>query len=250
MANAPTFSSLPVEIHLEIVNHLDISTRFALAYTSRYFNQVTPRQVPPVTNMDKLDYLCTAETWPMFVPLSLESSHLTFLLIVLLTIPPRYDGYFSCSQCLKMRPGSAFAIRQLQGKRGCGNWDNARRFCISCGIRKQIYQPGHVIPIDEISRFTICWCSKFPGVGTHSLLFGNCTHCGKTLPVIHYIWGYAYQPCLDYFSCLFCGYRGTLNSICPPLRGQLDEIIQQYRNSLLKNSEPSSSQKEEFSSSS
>jgi hypothetical protein len=128
-----------------------------------------------------------------------------------------------------MRPATAFSTKQLQGKRSRGYSENGRRFCLSCGIRRHIYQPGHVIPIDKRGRFAVCWCNKFPGTGSYSLLFGGCTRCGEAMPVIHYIWGYAYQPCLDYFSCCSCGYKGNLNSLDRPLCGQLDEIIHQYR---------------------
>lgn len=59
-------SPLPVEIHLSIIDYLGYSARIALAYTNRYFNEMVVRQ-PPTTREGKLEYVCEAETWPMFV---------------------------------------------------------------------------------------------------------------------------------------------------------------------------------------
>jgi len=72
-----------MEIHLEIIDRLDGPARFALAYTNHYFDQIVTRQVPPPTNADKLDYLCAAETWPMFV---LSVKQLSELLLAILTV--------------------------------------------------------------------------------------------------------------------------------------------------------------------
>lgn len=58
--------SLPVEIHLSIIDYLDYTARIALAYTNRYFNEIVVRQ-PPVTREGKLKFVSEAETWPMFV---------------------------------------------------------------------------------------------------------------------------------------------------------------------------------------
>jgi hypothetical protein len=59
-------SPLPVEIHLSIIDYLDYTARVALAYTNRYFSEIVARQ-PPTTTEGKLEFVCEAETWPMFV---------------------------------------------------------------------------------------------------------------------------------------------------------------------------------------
>jgi hypothetical protein len=59
-------SPLPVEIHLSIIDYLDYTARVALAHTNHYFNEIVVRQ-PPTTREGKLEFVCEAETWPMFV---------------------------------------------------------------------------------------------------------------------------------------------------------------------------------------
>ena len=58
--------SLPVEIHLSIIDYLDYTARVALAYTNRYFNEIVVRR-PPTSREGKLKFVSEAETWPMFV---------------------------------------------------------------------------------------------------------------------------------------------------------------------------------------
>jgi hypothetical protein len=67
-----TLASLPPEIHLEIIDYLVYPARLALAYTNTYFRQTVARQSPS-TKEEKLDFLCEAETWSMFVPSPLIS---------------------------------------------------------------------------------------------------------------------------------------------------------------------------------
>ncbi|KAH8695962.1 hypothetical protein BGW36DRAFT_297859 [Talaromyces proteolyticus] len=205
MTTTKSFLSLPIEIHLEVIDCLDYPARFALAYANKYFNQIVTRRVPPPTNEEKLAYLCATETWPV------------------------YRDYLACNQCLKFRPTNAFTNKQHQGKRSRGYSDNKRRFCIRCGVHKHIYQPGHVIPIDNDSKFVICWCCKFPGSGSYCLVFGSCANCGQVMPVMHYIWDQIYQPCLHSFNCFGCGQEGSVSRLHRPLQGRLDDILHQYR---------------------
>ncbi|KAL3707819.1 hypothetical protein TMatcc_005801 [Talaromyces marneffei ATCC 18224] len=204
---------LPVEIHLIIIDYLGYTARIALAYTNHYFNEIVVRQ-PPATREGKLEFVCDAETWPIYTNIN----------------------YLACNQCLKLRPIHAFADKQLRGKRSRGYSDNNRRFCIRCGIQKHIYLPGHLIPIDKPNAanthgfgFSICWCCKFHGRGSYCLVFGSCEDCEQVPPTLHYIWSPTRQPCMQHFNCLCCGREGSLEQDEQPLRGQIDDIIRQYR---------------------
>lgn len=227
-------SSLPVELHLSIIDYLGYTARIALAYTNRYFNEIVVRR-PPVSREAKLDFVLEAENWPMFV-------YPTKIPVLLLF--PRTDqagryaaiDYLACNQCLKLRPIHAFADKQIKGKRSRGYSENSRRFCIRCGIQKHIYLPGHLVPIDKPNptntrgiRFSICWCCKFHGSGSYCLVFGSCERCEQVPPILHYIWSPTHQPCMQHFNCLCCGREGSPEQDTQPLSGQIDDIIRRYR---------------------
>lgn len=53
-----------------------------------------------------------------------------------------------------------FADKQLKVKHGKEHAESDCRFCIDCGVKKRIYQPGQMIDIDRISLLAACG-SKF-----------------------------------------------------------------------------------------
>ncbi|KAB8212890.1 hypothetical protein BDV33DRAFT_197193 [Aspergillus novoparasiticus] len=110
---------LPVELQLQIVNHLDYASQFVLSQTNRYLRSVV-EVAQPTTVEQKLSYLCVAETWR------------------------RYEECFACSRCLRLRSKDEFADKQVSGKRGKQHVQNNHRFCLSCGVWKGIYQSGQI----------------------------------------------------------------------------------------------------------
>ncbi|EED21830.1 conserved hypothetical protein [Talaromyces stipitatus ATCC 10500] len=206
-------NSLPVEIHLGIIDYLDYTACTALAYTNRYFNQIVIRQ-SPTAREERLKFLCEVETWPIYADIN----------------------YLACNQCLKLRPIHAFADRQLRGKRSRGHSESNRRFCLRCGIQKHIYLPGHVIPIVRPSpanahgiSISICSCCKFHGSESYCLAFARCESCEEVPPILHYVSNPGYQRCMHHFYCILCGRKGSIDQWEQPIWGQIDYIVREYR---------------------
>lgn len=86
-------------------------------------------------------------------------------------------GHFSCSRCLKLRLRGAFADKQVKAKRGKGHAESDRRFCVDCGVRKGIYQPGQMIDINGITHFVCGLCRQLCGSGLYCTLCGACQRC-------------------------------------------------------------------------
>lgn len=90
----------------------------------------------------------------------------------------RYQNYFACSQCLKLRFRGPFADKQIKAKRGKGHAESDRRFCIDCGVNKGIYQPGQAITRNGCSRFVCAFGRHLCDSGFY------CTYCGVCQPCL------------------------------------------------------------------
>lgn len=89
----------------------------------------------------------------------------------------RYDEYFSCSLCLKLRPRRSFADKQIRKKRGRGRSESSRRFCVECGVQKRIYQQCQRIDIEGHTHFLCGLCNKLRGSGFYCIPCGACQPC-------------------------------------------------------------------------
>ncbi|KAL5364282.1 hypothetical protein BJX96DRAFT_157081 [Aspergillus floccosus] len=143
---------LPTEIHLQIISYLGYPSCLALSQTSSFFRSMIAVG-KPLTSEQKLSFLCTAENWT------------------------RYKGRFSCSRCLKLRLRAAFADKQVKAKRAKGHAESDRRFCLDCGIKKRIYQPGQMIDINGITHFVCGLCRQMCGSGLYCTFCGSCQRC-------------------------------------------------------------------------
>jgi hypothetical protein len=85
---------------------------------------------------------------------------------------PRYRSYFACSQCLKLRFQGAFADKQVKAKRGKGHAESDRRFCVDCGVKKRIYQPGQKVIVNGKTRYVCGLCRSLFSLGF------SCWRCG------------------------------------------------------------------------
>lgn len=89
----------------------------------------------------------------------------------------RYDDFFACSRCLKLRPKAIFADKQVTGKRGKRHAENDRRLCLACGVSRGIYQAGHGIRIKKRAHFLCGSCWKICGSGRYCMTCRRCEKC-------------------------------------------------------------------------
>ncbi|KAE8371037.1 hypothetical protein BDV26DRAFT_276867 [Aspergillus bertholletiae] len=151
-SSTATLINLPAELQLQIVNHLDYPSQLILSQSNRYLRSIVEVE-KPTTVEQKLSYLCVAETWR------------------------RYEDYFACSRCLKLRSKDEFADKQVSGKRGKQHVENNRRFCLTCGVWKGIYQTGQVIRIKKHDHFLCCLCWEICGYGLYCRVCSRCEDC-------------------------------------------------------------------------
>lgn len=156
---------LPTEMILEIIIYLDYLSCLALLQTNSCFKSMIT-----LTSERKLLFLCEAETWTEYVIYHIWYSYRMVNF-------SRYESHFSCSRCLKLRLRGAFGDRQLEGKRGKGLAESDRRFCLDCGVSKEIYQPGYAIKIREASHFLCGLCRRLCGSGFYCVPCAACKGC-------------------------------------------------------------------------
>lgn len=113
----PPFLRLPVELHLDIIIHLELHDRVSLTLTNRYFRSI----IPPPSHIDFL--VAEVSTWA-------TARHL-----------------YTCKGCVRFRRYEEFADDMKKGKR-CRSFAEANtRFCLKCGV-DGLYSPG--------THLTIC----------------------------------------------------------------------------------------------
>lgn len=108
----PPLLRLPIELHYEIVSHLELQDRVRLTLTSRYFTSL----IEPTTFKDFL----TAETGPWAIS----------------------KDYYACKGCKRFRHLLQFADDMRKGKRARHGVDAQARFCVQCGVDQHWYSPG------------------------------------------------------------------------------------------------------------
>ena len=161
------------------LNPLD---RISLKLTNRYFHST----ISPLTT-EELPWaqqsLCQAP----------KPSTQPTLEIILKTKSEKWrPPYLACMSCLHLRPCYMFADSQIRrfpaprvpkGLRGDlpkTSYYNSRRFCVSCGIKKETrgYQPSDTIIINDVSFLFCCRCKKV-NLRTDSLVLGECQKCAQ-----------------------------------------------------------------------
>ncbi|KAF1994921.1 hypothetical protein P154DRAFT_399752, partial [Amniculicola lignicola CBS 123094] len=111
MAHSP-FLRLPVELHRDIFDYLEIQDKARLQSTSRYFATLTK----PLTYEDFL----AAECKPWAISKQL----------------------YACKGCASFRHLSRFTDDMRKGKRGRHGEEANTRYCVKCGVDRHIYTPG------------------------------------------------------------------------------------------------------------
>lgn len=133
-------SSLPEELHLAIIEKLDVASLFALSRTSRQFQ----RLADPLDTSRRCaleDFLIEAQYFARW---------------------QAQDG-FACFTCSKVLPRNDFGDTQIKGKHGLNGNKQRLRFCIECGVTKRRYPPGARIYQGASVQFVCRSCRQLKG---------------------------------------------------------------------------------------
>lgn len=136
---------LPTELLLQIIHDLDYLTRTRLKSTNRYFNITVNAE--ECDEQDKMSAVLLAQDFP------------------------QNDDAFGCFRCYKVLPASAFDDRLIgrnypvpirlnhvpAAHHRKGGWRELWRYCLDCGFRLQLHEPGEVIYVRGV-RMVICSC--------------------------------------------------------------------------------------------
>lgn len=170
------FLSLPAELLLIILNHLDYSSKLAIQWTSKALYSVMEDHW--ISRTYTMKDLLEIERWPRF------------------TIGQRGEGtkqpialldYFACHICLKIRSASYFSNAMMKGHRGklspILSPERKNRFCIPCGVRWHRYRPGVRIQFGGATGGDglVCYkCHRFKKVSPIEFKERTCAACLQT----------------------------------------------------------------------
>lgn len=125
------FMRLPVELHLSIIDKLELQDTILLARTNQYFRSI----IPTPTHGDLLK--AEADTWA------------------------RDRGLYACSGCVNLRRFEEFADDMKKGKRSRGGTKATERLCLQCGVARCLYTHGVSIKIYGRSHVLCQLCGRF-----------------------------------------------------------------------------------------
>lgn len=139
---------LPAELHLGIIDKLELHDTIILACTNRYFRTMIP--APTLEDILKAE----VDTWA------------------------RDRRLYACSGCVSLRRFEDYADDMKKGKRSRGGAEAKDRLCLQCGVARGLYTHGVSINIygrrhvlcqlcgmftDRTTRHTVCKAC-LPGV--------------------------------------------------------------------------------------
>lgn len=114
-------SNLAGELQDLIITNLHPSAAIALSRTNRHFHSCV--NLHRLSSSVVFDYLHEMEL-----------------------LPTRSDEY-ACYTCLRLKPQSAFTMRQTTHSQGKLGQEPRKRFCLDCGIKSGRHLPGHMMKI-------------------------------------------------------------------------------------------------------
>ncbi|KAF2188927.1 F-box domain-containing protein [Zopfia rhizophila CBS 207.26] len=140
----PPLLRLPIELHRDIVDHLELQDRVRLRLTSRYFTSI----IKPPTCQE----LLAAEATPWAFSRDL----------------------FTCKDCVRFRHLLKFTDDMRKGKRGRQGSEAHTRYCVDCGVAHRRYKPDTEITIMG-QPYVVCrYCKTYTDrIGSK----GACTSC-------------------------------------------------------------------------
>ncbi|SPO06128.1 uncharacterized protein DNG_08817 [Cephalotrichum gorgonifer] len=188
------FERLPPELQREILSRLDYQSLIALSCTNRYLNQtVDPAHLADPA--DKFAFVMRAENYfPRHFPVVVQGQE--------------RPGNFACYVCFRVRGPAHFDADQphsiyvndrgervdglapLRGADGKPSQARAlpppgcklvslRRFCIECGVRHGLHQPGDSLFTKLRQELWVCRCRMVWQKPTCL----KCTRCGGDCPL-------------------------------------------------------------------
>jgi hypothetical protein len=165
--SAPPLASLPglpYELSVAVIEQCDMSSLIALSETSRQFQRLAdPYDKSRRSLMES--FLIEAQTFPRWQQ------------------DPQ-DG-FACFSCTKVLPRARFTTKHTKGIRGRNGGCQYQRFCIQCGMDKDLFVPGSIVRQGGVTRFKCRQCKLLKG-GRFCELCKFCTDCVRR---------YRVQPC-------------------------------------------------------
>jgi hypothetical protein len=110
--NASSLLRLPVELHLQIIDHLELQSMIILAAVNRYFRSI----IEPLSHDEFL--AAEATSWAVKKKL------------------------YICKGCTRFRYIGEFPDDMKKGKRTRSGAKAHDRFCLDCGVKTALYTPG------------------------------------------------------------------------------------------------------------
>jgi hypothetical protein len=159
----PHILRLPVELHLSIIDKLELRENVNFGFTNRYFRSI-------IKTPSHSDYLAVeSDEWA------------------------RNRGLFACSGCSRFRRFEEFADDMKKGKCAGGGIDAETRLCLNCGVTSGLYAPGAVVIIYGKAHVLCRLCRTF----THRV---DCQAAyKKTSPVFQ--WLSVSSKNTDHYAC-------------------------------------------------
>lgn len=149
----PHLLRLPVELHLGVIDKLELRGRNNLAATSRYFRSI----IKPPTHDDYL--LAETSNWATNRCL------------------------FACKGCTRIREYTQFADDMRKGKFTRGGTEAKSRLCLDCGIVAGLYPIGAAVAVYGKAIVRCRACGRFPQ--HHTSRQTPCAKCSKTVGSPH-----------------------------------------------------------------
>lgn len=144
----PYLLRLPVELHLGVIEKLELPDQVSLAFANHYFRSI----VKPPTHDDYL--LAEKSDWAT----------------------KKY--LFACKLCTRIRAYTEFADEMRKGRFARGGLAAQNRLCLECGIVDGLYVAGATVAV--YGRTIVCCrvCEKFP---QHASRGAPCNKCSSAL---------------------------------------------------------------------
>jgi hypothetical protein len=149
---APHLLRLPVELHLSIIDKLELQDNVSLAFTNRYFRSI----IKPPTHPEYV--IAEADGWA------------------------KNRGLFACSGCTRFRRFEDFADDMKKGKHVRGGQEASVRLCLRCGVFGGLYAPGMHVYIYGKPHVLCRNCKTFTDHVTRQAICTKCSPRSQWLP--------------------------------------------------------------------
>jgi hypothetical protein len=150
----PTLQTIPLELQWKIFESLDYQSAVFLTATSHFYKSSPKSPLSFKSSAERLAFLTAAENFPQ-----------------------NKDRY-GCFSCQTIKPHDQFAIKQITKKYKKRNARSGARFCLDCGVSKNIYTRGQQVQKSDGNNYwKCCSCNHLK---RHEFCF-VCTKCSDCL---------------------------------------------------------------------